>query len=231
MKKFFVLLLVAMLVLTGCQKPKEPEKELPQDFSRDFIIADNKQILTKVPEDKQILDWYSDPSCASCIDLVGIADEFLGDVLQKNNAVVRYHFLNFLDRGDKNGHSTTVAAYLYQIAEKHPEMFFDFYKKVMNFEWLGTISEKEPTESFIERTILDIEGTQAQYNELKENIDKYKERVVQVTANVIDDKDLASKSPAESLFTPFLVGSKSDKAIDFSKVENVKSAIEEQLKN
>ncbi len=65
----------------------------------------------------EVVQLYEDFSCSFCADLAENTDDDMKEEIEAGNLVVEIHPLNFLDRGNTEGHSTRSLAAIMSVAD------------------------------------------------------------------------------------------------------------------
>lgn len=83
------------------------------------------------PEDAAEVHLYEDFSCPHCATLAENTDADMKNAIEDGQLVVNVHPLNFLDRGNTDGHSTQAVAAMLAIAEVEDPALYWNYRSVL----------------------------------------------------------------------------------------------------
>lgn len=111
---------IGYIVMSGQGKKTEhlAEREsVDVAFTSEF--GDNAVTLKSenAKADAEVVDLYEDFSCSYCSQLAEATDEQMQAAIEDGDLIVNVHTLNFLDRGNIDGHSTRAAAAVLALAE------------------------------------------------------------------------------------------------------------------
>ena len=188
-----------------------------------FVIGPGKKIVptSEVPDGKNIIDWYVDPFCPSCVKLESIMKPNI-EKLTSEGMYIRYHVLSFLSARSVDDYSNRASAYFLGAAEYAPNIAMNFFEKVMSVEFIPRTGQ-EKTDADFKKVFIESGGKEEQWTKIteahKELIDKVKED----TSFAFNDENLLSKASDGRLSTPFVVIGSSDKALDFTTSSDAES--------
>ena len=101
-------------------------------FEGDF--SDNAMTLRAedAGADAEVVDLYEDYSCPYCSTLALETDEQMKNAVEAGDLVVNIRTLNFLDRGNTDGHSTKAAAAIAAVAESgDTDLYWNYRSALM----------------------------------------------------------------------------------------------------
>lgn len=209
---------------TGSKQNAKKEAEFKNIKESAFLLSASGEVLpndTKLDQ-KEVIDWYIDPYCPSCIMLETIMEDKIETLTDK--MVIRFHPLSFLSPRSVDDYSNRASAYILAIAEKQPSLTRKFMHGIMNEEFhpgSGENSEK-PAEEF-KKKFISIGGTEAQWKEIHGLQETLIKEVKAATAKAFNDKELTAKAASGRLTVPFVILGDSDKALDFSEAVDAES--------
>lgn len=138
--KTFLWALVAIVVIAivivgyivvngqGAKTAAVAEREY-QEVSMGAELRDDAIILSAADTaaDAPVVELYEDFSCHYCAMLAENTDERMKSEIESGNLVVQVHPLNFLDRGNIEGHSTRALAAILSIADaQDPALYWNY---------------------------------------------------------------------------------------------------------
>lgn len=223
-KLFAVGLAVAMCItsITACsigKTSKEDTKIGAESFTyvkdSTFIVKDGKLVKqSKNLKQSEIVEWYMDPYCPSCVKL----DEIIApkaDELSKKMAI-RYHAMGFLSAKTVDDYSNRASAFILSVAETNPKLAVKFLHEIMSDKFKPESGKgiKTPDSRFRE-AFKNVGGTDAQWEEVLKIHPAMLEMVKTQTAKAFNDEKLLSKAPEGRLTVPFIVVGDSEKALNF----------------
>lgn len=104
-----------------------------RDFEETTIsttVDGDKIILaaeSEAADDAEVVQLYEDFSCSYCALLAENTDDPMKEEIESGNLVVEVHPLNFLDRGNTEGHSTTALAAALSVADSgDSDLYWNF---------------------------------------------------------------------------------------------------------
>ena len=168
-------------------------------FTSDF--SDNAVTLKadNAKPDAAEVDLYEDFSCSYCAMLAENTDEDMQAAIESGDLVVNVRTLNFLDRGNAEGHSTRAAAAVLAIAEAgETDVYWnyraalmeeqaDIYNKWSNDDFADAAEQLGASEGVVE-TIRSGENVEATDQLATENADKLQAETGSVSSpRVIQD--------------------------------------------
>lgn len=113
------IVVVAYIVVRG--QGAKTEFVAERDFEETAITTtfeDSKIVLASNPaDDAEVVQLFEDFSCSYCSLLAENTDGPMKDEIESGNLVVEVHPLNFLDRGNVDGHSTRALAAAISVAD------------------------------------------------------------------------------------------------------------------
>lgn len=233
MKLKHLLIPLSVLVLAGCSqssKTTETTTNTPktEETTKSFVdtqkyVKDASFLLGKdakpIAQDEAlannvtVIDWYVDPYCPACIKLETIMKEKTKEILSDGNTVIRFHPLGFLSAKSVGDYSNRAAAYILGAVEYAPDVAFSYMTAIMNDEFRPNNVEK--TDDKFKEKFIEVGGTESQWESISHIHKKYVQMVKDETSKAFNNKELASKSQTGSLYVPYLIIGKSDKALYF----------------
>ena len=227
-----ILIPLSVLVLAGCTQTqtKENTTNTPktEETTKSFVdtqkyVKDASVILGKdakpLPQDETlapnvtVIDWYIDPYCPACIKLETIMKEKTKDILADGSTVIKLHPLGFLSAKSVGDYSNRAAAYILGAMEYAPDVAFSYMTGIMNNEFRPNNTEK--TDDNFKQKFLEVGGTEEQWSSITHIHKKYVQMVKDETSKAFNNKELSNKSQTGSLYVPYLIIGKSDKALYF----------------
>lgn len=232
-KKLLILLLAGALTLSACSKTETPDKDKKETVTEQAQISKNEKVETgytfmidsegKIVKDakgKTIIDVYLDPSCPSCQALEEyIANDYASSIPPK--AVFRYNPVAFMvSQGES--HSLRAASAMQLVAQISPDIAPKFIKEVMTQKTqLASMSAQDY--SVLKEIYEKLEGKD--WKKIEANLPEA-EKVINEKTNVFTvNKDL-EKINGGKLVTPMIINLKAEKAVDLTKGEVIKDAVE-----
>lgn len=187
-----------------------------------FYVSKNGQILPSSTEikDTDVIDWYIDPYCPSCILLDTIMEERIPDLTDK--MVIRFHPLSFLSPRSVDDYSNRAAGYLLGVAEYAPEKYLEFMHSIMNEEFHPGVGNETSDEKF-KKAAKDVGVTDEQWTQIEKAHSSLIAQVKEETAIAFNDKELTAKAVSGKLTVPFVVIGDSKKALDFTEAYDAES--------
>lgn len=134
------ILVVAIAAVAGLfvwKSSNEPVKnslavQEQDDTEFEAAVAENGVVVLGSVEAPKVVEIFEDFSCPHCSDLAKETDEDMLKLLNEKKIAVKIYTLNFLDRGDTSGHSTTTGAAALAIAKSgDAHTFWNFRKTLM----------------------------------------------------------------------------------------------------
>ena len=193
---------IGYIVLSGQGKKTEhlaDRETIDVAFTSDF--SDNAVTLKadNAKPDAAEVDLYEDFSCSYCAMLAENTDEDMQAAIESGDLVVNVRTLNFLDRGNAEGHSTRAAAAVLAIAEAgETDVYWnyraalmeeqaDIYNKWSNDDFADAAEQLGASEGVVE-TIRSGENVEATDQLATENADKLQAETGSVSSpRVIQD--------------------------------------------
>ena len=227
MKKLFITILMAS-VLVGCSKPtQEKTAEEPTLKTSFYVSTDTQKIVTEEDtKGKMVIDWYYDGACGSCQYIDTELSDSYKETLTEGK-IVKYTPAAFIGQDEKS-YSAQYAGYQLAVNEVDPEHGVQFMNKMMNY-LDSSIDRKNFTDDTFKTKYLEIEGTtEEKFNQISEKKDDYVKAVVKNSQELLKSKELASHIPdgTSNLYIPFIVPGHAEKSIEFKNIET-----EEDMKN
>lgn len=195
-------IVIGYIVLSGQGKKTEhlaDRETIDVAFTSDF--SDNAVTLKadNAKPDAAEVDLYEDFSCSYCAMLAENTDEDMQAAIESGDLVVNVRTLNFLDRGNAEGHSTRAAAAVLAIAEAgETDVYWnyraalmeeqaDIYNKWSNDDFADAAEQLGASEGVVE-TIRSGENVEATDQLATENADKLQAETGSVSSpRVIQD--------------------------------------------
>lgn len=125
------IVVVAYIVING--QGAKTEFVAERDYENTSISAtldEDKVILEAedgASDDADLVQLYEDYSCNYCAFLADNTDDDMRDEIEAGNLVVEIHTLNFLDRGNAEGHSTRSLAAILSVADSgDSDLYWNF---------------------------------------------------------------------------------------------------------
>lgn len=121
---------IGYIVISGQGKKTEhlaDRETVAVDFASN--LGDNAVTLksANAAADAPAVDLYEDFSCSYCAQLAKNTDEQMKEALDEGKLVVNVRTLNFLDRGNPDGHSTRAAAAILAIVNSgDTELYWNY---------------------------------------------------------------------------------------------------------
>lgn len=122
------------------------------DTEFEAAVAENGVVVLGSVEAPKVVEVFEDFACPYCSDLAKETDEDMLKLLNEKKIAVKIHTLNFLDRGDTSGYSTTTGAAALAIAKSGDAHTFwnfrntlmlnqdDAYEQSMNAEQVASLA-------------------------------------------------------------------------------------------
>ena len=156
---------IGYIVMSGQGKKTEhlADRETV-DVAFESEFADNAVTLTAADpaSDAVEVDLYEDYSCSYCAQLAENTDEQMQAAIESGDLIVNVRSMNFLDRGNVDGHSTRAAAAALAIAEAgETDVYWnyraaildeqeDIYNKWSNDDFANAAQELGASEGVVE---------------------------------------------------------------------------------
>ena len=156
---------IGYIVMSGQGKKTEhlADRETV-DVAFESEFADNAVTLTAADPaaDAVEVDLYEDYSCSYCAQLAENTDEQMQAAIESGDLIVNVRSMNFLDRGNVDGHSTRAAAAALAIAEAgETDVYWnyraaildeqeDIYNKWSNDDFANAAQELGASEGVVE---------------------------------------------------------------------------------
>lgn len=197
---------IGYIVLSGQGKKTEhlADRETV-DVAFDSQFGDNSVTLASAnpAADAVEVDLYEDYSCSYCAQLAENTDEQMQAAIEAGDLIVNVRTLNFLDRGNADGHSTRAAAAVLALAEAgETDVYWNYraaildeqeeiYNKWSNDDFAAAAQELGASDSVVE-TIRSGENVGAANDLTTANADKLEAETGQVSSPrvVRDGKDV-----------------------------------------
>lgn len=154
------ILIVAIAAVAGffvwksSNEPVENTLAVQQDDTEfEAAVAENGVVVLGSVEAPKVVEVFEDFACPYCSDLAKETDEDMLKLLNEKKIAVKIHTLNFLDRGDTSGYSTTTGAAALAIAKSGDAHTFwnfrntlmlnqdDAYEQSMNAEQVASLAK------------------------------------------------------------------------------------------
>lgn len=133
------ILIVAIAAVAGffvwksSNEPVENTLAVQQDDTEfEAAVAENGVVVLGSVEAPKVVEVFEDFACPYCSDLAKETDEDMLKLLNEKKIAVKIYTLNFLDRGDTSGYSTTTGAAALAIAKSgDAHTFWNFRNTLM----------------------------------------------------------------------------------------------------
>lgn len=154
------ILIVAIAAVAGffvwksSNEPVENTLAVQQDDTEfEAAVAENGVVVLGSVEAPKVVEVFEDFACPYCSDLAKETDEDMLKLLNEKKIAVKIYTLNFLDRGDTSGYSTTTGAAALAIAKSGDAHTFwnfrntlmlnqdDAYEQSMNAEQVASLAK------------------------------------------------------------------------------------------
>lgn len=126
---------IGYIVLTGQGKKTEhlaDRSNIDVAFESDLSDSAVTIAAANPAPDAPEVDLYEDYSCPYCATLAGNTDEQMQEAVEAGELIVNIRTLNFLDRGNIDGHSTRAAAAVLAVAEAgETDVYWNFRTVLM----------------------------------------------------------------------------------------------------
>ena len=236
---------VALLFATACTNNSKTEnntnsnteqttKENQYISNASFYLGkDGKAIQEKdIDKNATIVNWYVDPYCPACVQLEELTKDTIKEYINNKNVVIKYNILSFLSARTVDDYSNRAASWILGVISERPDLAYDYFTSVLSVNFRPNGKAKE--DSAFKDLFIKLGGKEEEWKVIES---KQKDLIEEVKANTIrvfNDNELAKKSPTGKLFTPFIIVSDSEKAIDFehgdNPIDEIKKAIDSKLK-
>lgn len=236
---------VALLFATACTNNTKTEnntnsnteqtaKENQYTANASFYLGkDGKAIQEKdIDKNAVVVNWYVDPYCPACVQLEELTKDTIKEYINNKNVVIKYNILSFLSARTVDDYSNRAASWILGVINERPDLAYDYFTSVLSVKFHPNGKAKE--DSAFKDLFIKLGGKEEEWKAIES---KQKDLIEEVKANTIrvfNDNELAKKSPTGKLFTPFIVVSDSEKAIDFehgdNPIDEIKKAIDSKLK-
>ena len=236
---------VALLFATACTNNTKTEnntnsnteqtaKENQYTANASFYLGkDGKAIQEKdIDKNAVVVNWYVDPYCPACVQLEELTKDTIKEYINNKNVVIKYNILSFLSARTVDDYSNRAASWILGVINERPDLAYDYFTSVLSVKFHPNGKAKE--DSAFKDLFIKLGGKEEEWKVIES---KQKDLIEEVKANTIrvfNDNELAKKSPTGKLFTPFIVVSDSEKAIDFehgdNPIDEIKKAIDSKLK-
>lgn len=232
-KKLLILLLAGALTLSACSKTETPKKAkegtvTEQVEGKDVekvevgytFMIDSEGKIVKDAKSKTIIDVYFDPSCPSCQALEEyIANDYTKSIPSK--AVFRYNPVAFMV-SQGNSHSLRAASAMQLVAQINPDIAPNFIKEVMTQKTqLASMSAQDY--SVLKEIYEKLGGKD--WKKIETNLPEAEKVIDKKTDVFVNNKDL-ERINGGRLVTPMIINLKAEKAVDLTKGEVIKDAVE-----
>lgn len=154
------ILIVAIAAVAGffvwksSNEPVENTLAVQQDDTEfEAAVAENGVVVLGSVEAPKVVEVFEDFACPYCSDLDKETEEDMLKLLNEKKIAVKIYTLNFLDRGDTSGYSTTTGAAALAIAKSGDAHTFwnfrntlmlnqdDAYEQSMNAEQVASLAK------------------------------------------------------------------------------------------
>lgn len=154
------ILIVAIAAVAGffvwksSNEPVENTLAVQQDDTEfEAAVAENGVVVLGSVEAPKMVEVFEDFACPYCSDLDKETEEDMLKLLNEKKVAVKIYTLNFLDRGDTSGYSTTTGAAALAIAKSGDAHTFwnfrntlmlnqdDAYEQSMNAEQVASLAK------------------------------------------------------------------------------------------
>ena len=154
------ILIVAIAAVAGffvwksSNEPVENALAVQQDDTEfEAAVAENGVVVLGSVEAPKVVEVFEDFACPYCSDLDKETEEDMLKLLNEKKIAVKIYTLNFLDRGDTSGYSTTTGAAALAIAKSGDAHTFwnfrntlmlnqdDAYEQSMNAEQVASLAK------------------------------------------------------------------------------------------
>lgn len=154
------ILIVAITAVAGffvwksSNEPVENTLAVQQDDTEfEAAVAENGVVVLGSVEAPKVVEVFEDFACPYCSDLDKETEEDMLKLLNEKKIAVKIYTLNFLDRGDTSGYSTTTGAAALAIAKSGDAHTFwnfrntlmlnqdDAYEQSMNAEQVASLAK------------------------------------------------------------------------------------------
>ena len=154
------ILIVAIVAVAGffvwksSNEPVENTLAVQQDDTEfEAAVAENGVVVLGSVEAPKVVEVFEDFACPYCSDLDKETEEDMLKLLNEKKIAVKIYTLNFLDRGDTSGYSTTTGAAALAIAKSGDAHTFwnfrntlmlnqdDAYEQSMNAEQVASLAK------------------------------------------------------------------------------------------
>lgn len=197
---------IGYIVISGQGKKTEflaDRESVNVSFESEF--SDNSVTLSAAnPAAEAVeVDLYEDYSCSYCAQLAENTDEQMQAAIESGDLIVNVRSLNFLDRGNVDGHSTRAAAAVLAVAEAgETDVYWNYraalleeqeeiYNKWSNDDFANAAQELGASDSVVEK-IRSGESVSAANDLTTANADKLEAETGQVSSPRVlrDGKDV-----------------------------------------
>lgn len=154
------ILIVAIAAVAGffvwksSNEPVENTLAVQQDDTEfEAAVAENGVVVLGSVEAPKVVEVFEDFACPYCSDLDKETEEDMLKLLNEKKIAIKIYTLNFLDRGDTSGYSTTTGAAALAIAKSGDAHTFwnfrntlmlnqdDAYEQSMNAEQVASLAK------------------------------------------------------------------------------------------
>ncbi|MGX7072262.1 hypothetical protein HIF96_01365 [Helcococcus kunzii] len=253
------LIFVLLFALSACSNNKETEQESTKESSEEKIkineidkseyknienggfFVNNKGVVVdkKDTQGYKIVEWYFDPLCPSCMQIEEKTSPYLFGIMGKKT-LINYKPLTFLGRPKNDDpknpaitYSDVMSSIILSMAENDPELVSKYIVKVVNKNFVDSISKLNDTEKQNEAMknvyTKDLSGTK--WDKIKEDMDKTMITARNLTNYVKNDEELKEKTLDGSLSVPLIYVRGEEKILDiYQENMDYRPLLEEKLK-
>lgn len=204
-----------------------------------FVNNQGIVIDKKNTEGYKIVEWYFDPLCPSCMQLEQATSPYLLEIMG-DKTLINYKPMTFLGRPkdeDPNNpiisYSDVMSSIILSIAENDPELVNKYIIKVINPDFVDSISKLNDTEKQNEamKKIYTEELSGKKWDQIKSKMDEKMTTSRNLTNYIKNDQELKSKTLDGKLSVPLIYVRGEEKILDiYEENMDFRPLLEKKLK-